>query len=258
MTVADRAAALVGRWVGFYTRHLPPGSAERRRAELASDLWEQRASGRRAGGPAFSMLRRMAAGAPADLRWRHEQLAAARGRPLEPAARNGWRALARGWWLGLAGLVALFEVVLGVATAGEAFPGAMARGGMLTAGGLLVPVGAAVRRRWRVVGDVAVAAGMLPAVPWLGVGPAALLPFAALTVVVAATFDATDARRPPAPDHRPGDGGRMLLGNAVVFLAVLLAYDLLRPELENTGVGGIVLILIGYIGLRRRRRRRST
>jgi MYXO-CTERM domain-containing protein len=50
----------------------------------------------------------------------------------------------------------------------------------------------------------------------------------------------------------------MLLGNAVVFLAVLLAYDLLRPELETTGVGGIVLILIGYIGLRRRRRRRST
>jgi hypothetical protein len=266
MTAADRAAAVVARWVRFYTRQLPTEVAERRRAELASDLWEQRTHGRAAGGPGFSILRRMAAGAPADLRWRHEQLAVARGRQPEPGMRDGWRALARGWWLGLAGLVALSEVVLGISMTREAFPGATARGVAATAGGLLVLTGVALRRRLRVAGDLAVTAGALPAVSWWATtGPAALLSVAALVVIVAATSDAVDAQR-PARARPSGDidrtllaaSDRMLVESAVVFLALLLAHGLLWPGGVDVGIGGVVLILIGYIGLRRRRHRRKT
>ena len=45
MNAADRAAALVAWWVAIYSRRLPTQVAERRQAELASDLWEQRAWG---------------------------------------------------------------------------------------------------------------------------------------------------------------------------------------------------------------------
>ena len=119
MNAADRAAALVAWWVAIYSRRLPTQVAERRQAELASDLWEQRAWGQAVGAPApavaLSILRRMTAGMPADLRWRHLQLAATRGRPLVPGGQPVLRTLARNWWLVLAALVGLFEVLFGVA-----------------------------------------------------------------------------------------------------------------------------------------------
>ena len=43
MNAADRTAGLVAWWVATYSRHLPAEVADRRQAELASDLWEQRA-----------------------------------------------------------------------------------------------------------------------------------------------------------------------------------------------------------------------
>ena len=69
MSTADRMAAVVTWWVARYTRRLPAEAAERRQAELASDLWEQRTYGRLVGAStaavALSILRRMAAGMPA-------------------------------------------------------------------------------------------------------------------------------------------------------------------------------------------------
>lgn len=101
MSTADRAAAVVTWWVARYTHRLPAEAAERRQAELASDLREQRNYGRVVGAStaavALSILRRMAAGMPADLRWRHHQLAATRGRPLVPGGRPVLRTLARNW-----------------------------------------------------------------------------------------------------------------------------------------------------------------
>ena len=118
MSTADRMAAVVTWWVARYTRRLPAEAAERRQAELASDLWEQRTYGRMVGAStaavALSVLRRMVAGMPADLRWRHHQLAATRGRPLDVGGRPVLRTLARNWWLILAALTGLFEVVSGV------------------------------------------------------------------------------------------------------------------------------------------------
>jgi len=101
MTAADRATAAVSWWVSAYTRHLPAEVAERRRVEIASDLWEQRADGNASRTPAamvaLSILRRTSAGVPADLRWRRQQLAAAQG---QPGAATGWglpRAVAHNW-----------------------------------------------------------------------------------------------------------------------------------------------------------------
>ena len=49
MTTSDSTTALVLRWVAVYTRSLDPAVAARRQAELASDMWEQRAHARQVG-----------------------------------------------------------------------------------------------------------------------------------------------------------------------------------------------------------------
>jgi hypothetical protein len=64
---------------------------------------------------ALSVLRRMTAVMPADLRWRQRQLAATRGRPLGARGQPVLGTLARTWWLVLAALVGTFEVAFGVA-----------------------------------------------------------------------------------------------------------------------------------------------
>jgi hypothetical protein len=193
---AERAAALVSWWVATYSRHLPAEVAQRRRAELASDLWEQCAVGRAVGAPAaavaLSILRRMAAGMPADLRWRHRQLAAARGRPLGPGGRPVVQTAARIWWLVLAALVGGFEVLFGVALplheGGN--PGSIAGGALIATAGLLVLGGIAGRRRRRarLAGDVMIAVGAMPMLPWVWIIP---LPLTGLVVIV------------PLPSTRP-------------------------------------------------------
>jgi hypothetical protein len=198
MSSADRAAAVVAWWVATYSRHLPAKVAERRRAELASDLWEQRAWGRAVGAAApfvaLSILRRMAAGMPADLRWRQRQLAATRGRPLVRGGRPVLRTLARNWWLVLAALVGIFEVGFGVAIPLEegANFDTVGGGALIAAAGLLILAGIAVRRRWsRVAGDVMIAIGPLPTVAFLWM----ILPaLAGVPVIVAATLDVAEAR----------------------------------------------------------------
>jgi hypothetical protein len=198
MSTADRAAALVAWWVATYSRHLPTEMAERRQAELASDLWEQRAWGQAVGAPApfvaLSILRRMTAGMPADLRWRQRQLAATRGRPLVPGGRPVLRTLARNWWLVLAALVGIFEVGFGVAIPLEegANFDTVGGGALIAAAGLLILAGIAVRRRWsRVVGDIMIAVGPLPTVAFLWM----ILPaLAGVPVIVAATLDVAEAR----------------------------------------------------------------
>lgn len=270
MSMADRAATLVAWWVAAYTRRLPAGVAERRQAEVASDLWEQRADGTASGTPAvavaLSILRRMAAGVPADLRWRHQQLTAAQGRSAQPPPRHLPHLLARNWWLALAALLGMLEVVVGVDIAlqgnsgvGVALPGdpgGIARRGVITcAGGLLALWGIAWRRRSRVAGDLLVAVGVLPVVSWLWVAsPILLVSLGALTVIVAATADAAEAlglgpRGTPHAAHR-----RMLLGNAVVLVAVLIANTLMGQPPAGAPIGLVLFGLLAFMSLRRRRR----
>jgi hypothetical protein len=198
MSTADRTAALVTWWVARYTHRLPAEAAERRQAELTSDLWEQRNYGRMVGAStaavALSILRRMAAGIPADLRWRHHQLAATRGQPLNVGGRPVLRTLARNWWLMLAGLVSIFEVVFGVTMpfAEGGNPGSIAGGAFIAGAGLLVLGGIIVRWRGsRVAGDRMIVVGALPTLPWMWL---ILPPLAGLTVIMAAAVDAAEAR----------------------------------------------------------------
>jgi LPXTG-motif cell wall-anchored protein len=270
MTVADRTAALVAWWVATYTRHLPAEVAARRRAELASDLWEQRAHGRAVGAPAaavaLSTLGRMAAGIPADLCWRHQQLAAAEGRPRRPGGRHLPRTLAQTWWLVLATLLGALEVVAGIGTAldgnsgvGGLLPGDPAssprRAAIITAGGLLALWGIAQRRRSRVAGDLLIAVGMLPPVAWLWTGgPAVIVSLLALTVIVAAVVQAAQVRSLGRRGAPLPANDRMLLGNAVVFVAVLAAYTLMDRPTASALIAGLVLLgLLAYVGFRRRR-----
>jgi hypothetical protein len=76
----ERMAALVARWVRFYTRELPTPIARRRVDEIGADLNDhiahERASGTSDRHIAFSILSRMVRGVAADVSWR-DQLAKA-------------------------------------------------------------------------------------------------------------------------------------------------------------------------------------
>jgi hypothetical protein len=259
MNAADRAGALVTWWVATYSRHLPAEVAERRQAELASDLWEQRAWGQAMGAPApavaLSILRRMAAGMPADLRWRHHQLAATRGRPLVPGERPVLRTLPRTWWLVLAALVGLFEVAFGVAIPLEegGHAESIAGGALIATAGLLVLAGIAVRqRRSRVAGDLMIAVGAMPMLPWLWIIP---LPLAGIAVIVAAVVDAAEARSLGQRQAPTRSGDRLVHGIAAVLVAVLVAPLVLgTPYWSAFAVVPVLVGLVVYLGLRVGRR----
>lgn len=75
MTTAMFAVAAVRAWTRLYTSLLAPDVRTRRRAEVASDLWEsQQDSARGLPLAAGHILVRLLLGAPDDLRWRIEQV----------------------------------------------------------------------------------------------------------------------------------------------------------------------------------------
>jgi hypothetical protein len=91
--------ALARAWVSLYTRGLPAELRDRRREEIASDLWEQRHDerSRRPSLAGVDVLGRVVRGVPADLSWRLEQRArrsAAQRIRLAGAVarRHGWTA----------------------------------------------------------------------------------------------------------------------------------------------------------------------
>lgn len=82
------AAAVVRRWADWYSRGLPPATAEDRRNELASDVHEQlvEASSDRPVQVSVSLLSRTLRGMPDDLVWRGRVL-----RGLPAGERSVWR-----------------------------------------------------------------------------------------------------------------------------------------------------------------------
>lgn len=197
VNVDERAARFAAWWVHCYTTRVGVEAAESRRAEIASDLWEQCAHGRLVEAPPLavgvSIVRRTVAGIPADLMWSRMQRAAARGRPplSEGTPMSLSSQVKRYWWSVLAVLAGALQVVGGgwllidEPRVDDAVAQACVIGGL----GVLVIAGVAVRRRHRVPGDVMIIAGLLPsfALFWL-VFPALL----ALVVVAAAAVDIAD------------------------------------------------------------------
>src|SRR5688572_21191870 len=83
---------LVRRWVGFYTRDLPPREAERRMGEVEADLADQLEAERTNGSGdrriARSIASRMVRGVPADISWRWGRARRARTRHRIEDAMN--------------------------------------------------------------------------------------------------------------------------------------------------------------------------
>lgn len=274
MTTSDRAAALVTWWTTVYTRRLPRQVAQRRQDELASDLWEQRAHARQAGAPALlvalAILRRAIAGIPADLQWRHHQLAAARGNPIKrpsrPMLASRRHTFTRTWWLVLAALLGASLIMgsAGVAFLDWQFDASASRPTIwpslwntyltypLSAGGILLVAGLGLRPRARVAGDVLLALGALPMLdlyhlsmdmPPLG---AVLIPIAPLTVVTMAVLDAAEAR---SLTHSTltsrGSSSRWMLAIATILAAGLAATGT-RIVVDQLLTGGRVVVALMY------------
>jgi MYXO-CTERM domain-containing protein len=165
------------------------------------------------------------------------------------------RTLARNWWLVLAALVGIFELAFGVAIPLEEGINIDTVGGgaLIAAAGLLVLGGIAVRRRRsRVGGDVMIAVGALATVPFFWM----ILPLlAGLPVIVAAAFDAAEARSLGERGTPLPAGERLVLAGVVLVAAVLVASVLIAGPMPGTLiVAPILLGLVVYLGLRQRRR----
>jgi hypothetical protein len=256
MNAPSRADAFALWWVDRYTAALADVVAERRRAEIRSDLWEQRSAAAQAHTPsalvALSVTRRVVAGMAADLSWRRTQLAAARGRSPARIHRLWW-SVRRTWWQALAALLGVIEVTTAASIPFEdgakAGPAHVA---LLTASGFLVLSGLAQRRVHRRRGDVMIALGVLTVLDWYWTY---VFPIAAATVIAAALIDAVDAQ-PTRHRATPTTGDRARDG-LIVALAVALGVAALRgsPELGIVLVSTVLAALVAHAVMRRHRDR---
>jgi hypothetical protein len=180
----ELASALVRAWVRLYTRGLPADLRDARRAELEADLWEHARAGESEGSRsvalAGAMLRRAAAGTPADLSWRF-----GRRRPRAVGAFLGRHRLtvigtALAFWFFFVSAAAGLGIQ-GWAYTGERYPVAVASGlaGVLVLVGL-VRMRAVRSRARRLLAAGAILGGSLGLWLW---GP----PFAAALLVWLAT-----------------------------------------------------------------------
>lgn len=80
MRPASVAASFARGWTAAYTVGLPRGTRDPRRAEIASDLWDQQHEPEGSSDPAprSSVAARVFLGMPADLMWRSRELRRAR------------------------------------------------------------------------------------------------------------------------------------------------------------------------------------
>jgi hypothetical protein len=167
----ERVAALVARWVRFYTRDLPTPIAQRRGDEIDADLHDQIAheranaiSDRRI---ALGIASRMVRGLAADAAWRGRQVKTARASTLEETMKTSkalYRSVVR---------VALgVAIVLSLPLAGMLFSDDVvwSLADFVAAGLLLTTIGVALELAVRRAGNLAAALGIAA----LGVAAAVL------------------------------------------------------------------------------------
>lgn len=243
---AARAVDLATAWVRWYTSRVDDEAAEVRRAEIASDLWEQVAESAPARSVGASITWRVVAGIPADLSWMHQRRALARGRatrekesPMNAVARL----VTQWWWIPLAVGIAVFYGWIAVGNLAE--PGMPYLDGAVLAifCAALIGVGAVLRVSRPLAGGLLVVAG---------VGPAVLLfwaPVVAIVAGVAVLGAVLDLVVVPAAQRRidgVATAGRALavLGCVVATIAPLALG--VFPGLLVTGVIAVA-ILVGAL-----------
>jgi hypothetical protein len=136
-------------WADRYTRGLSDEVRERRRDEIASDVFEQlhMASGE----PFSSLTWRTVRGIPADVAWRRQEKRAMRANSPEPRAsrlRNAWAVATQRWFAPLAILVLLFDVLLAINVISEGKGSGQVIGPILLAL-CAAAIGAGLWLRWR-------------------------------------------------------------------------------------------------------------
>ncbi|HEX7834789.1 MAG TPA: hypothetical protein VF479_04895 [Pseudolysinimonas sp.] len=248
---AQRAVALAEGWTRWYTGHVPGDAAERRRAEIESDLWEQLADGRESstapGAIAASVTWRVLAGVPADLSWVRQQRAMTRGasnREKESTMNTFARLAGRWWWVVLAVVAAASYAVIAIGNLSE--PGAPYLEGatLALACAALILVGAVLRAWFPFAGGLLVVAGAGPgALLWW----VPLLASLAALVVVGALIDLVIL---PAARRRigaPAAVGRVVaLVGAFFAMAVPLMIGVV-PGLLVTGLIAAALIVVAIV-----------
>jgi hypothetical protein len=112
-----RGTAFAMWWVDRYTRGLPSDVRERRRAEIASDVFEHtHAVGARGADVAW----RTARGVHADLAWRREERRLVQASHRPPSRlRTSWGVVTQNWFAPLAVLVCAFDILLAIGVATE-------------------------------------------------------------------------------------------------------------------------------------------
>ena len=160
-------------WVAFYTRSLDEPVGERRRVEMASDLWEQ-LNDASSGRASAQVLDRCLRGIPADVWWRYRTLLEQRG--VRQRSQNMMRNILTNWWVVFTAILGAGALTSGVA--GLIFGG----GGLAVVGsvgemvsGSLILGGLAVRHRRSVAGSWMIAAGAAMAVVGVFTLPAVVL-----------------------------------------------------------------------------------
>jgi hypothetical protein len=244
---------LARRWVNLYTRSLPRDVAERRRAEIESDLWEQVHDEGSIDRVADAVLGRCLRGIPADVWWRYHTLLAERG--ARERSREMIHNLKSDWWPPLVVLYALgatASVTVPILANDEPSSVAIVVAVTVTVvAGAVMLAGLVVRHRHAVAGSWMIAVGAVP-------GLASVLLPVGLAVLIGGVWTGNLAFRTTAPDlvadllvverrtRLTGHWWRWILVAAVLAglgFAVLYAGDLaggLGSEQEPTMLGGVV------------------
>jgi hypothetical protein len=194
----DRAAAMAAWWVRCYTSGVAAEAAEGRRAEIASDVFEQRVHGSSIDAPPFavtsSIVWRVVGGMPADLIWSRQQRVVSRGRPSEREVHvmsRTTRMARHGWWrLVAAAIVAFYAYAIIGNLADDEGPylsGTIA----CAVGAVAVVAGLGLHGSRRPVADVLLVVGLVPALLVIWLWPVAVT---ALVVIVFALVDLADVR----------------------------------------------------------------
>lgn len=182
-------------WADRYTRGLAPDVGESRRAEIASDVFEQHHGAVTSDSTSRAVAWRTVRGVHADLAWRRQEQQRMHATVRPPSGiRTTWAVMTQNWFAPLAVLVGVFDIGFAVAVAtedGATMPDQAI--GPVALGALATVLFAGLWLRYR-IGIAAIARpveGPRQGVPpWVVAGLSAVLVVCCALLVVGASSDA--------------------------------------------------------------------